>query len=149
MGNGVPKICIAICGQTVTASDIVTIDSLPPSLSICAIFDPLSLPVPPTWSARCHYKRWAASIIATSVGTVTTIFEYSTQQQWQYRVFFVGFRFFSIPTSVSVLVFKISRYRFRFSVTDSALACRGPGAKCCKDKNLLINKRGVFDVRKR
>ena len=80
-GNGVPKSCIAICGQTVTASDIVTIDSLPPSLSICAIFDPLSLPVPPTWGARCHYKRWAASIISTSAGTVMTIFEYSTQQQ--------------------------------------------------------------------
>ena len=32
---------------------------------------------------------------------------------------FSVFSFFSIPTSVSV--FKISRYRFRFSVTDSAL----------------------------
>ena len=57
MGNGVPKICIAICGQAVTASDIVTIDSLPPSLSICAISDPLSLPVPPTWGARFHDCR--------------------------------------------------------------------------------------------
>ena len=65
MGNGVPKICIAICGRTVglTASDIVTIDSLPPSLSICAISDALSLPVPPTWGASfydCRPKRQCA-----------------------------------------------------------------------------------------
>jgi len=57
MGNGVLKICIAICGQTVTASDIVTIDSLPLSLSICANSDPLSLPVPSTWGARFHDCR--------------------------------------------------------------------------------------------
>ena len=69
MGNGVPKICIAICSQAVTASDIVTIDSLPPSLSICAISDPLSLPVPPTWGARfhdCRPKRQCAGDAAFS-----------------------------------------------------------------------------------
>jgi len=43
-----------------------------------------------------------------------------------FSVFFssvFGFSVFTIPTSVSVSVFKISRYRFRFSVTDSALVC--------------------------
>ena len=38
-----------------------------------------------------------------------------------FRRFLFFFVFFSMPTSVSVSVFKISRYRFRFSVTDSAL----------------------------
>ena len=38
-----------------------------------------------------------------------------------FSVFFRRFSVFSIPTSVSVSIFKISRYRFRFSVTDSAL----------------------------
>jgi len=35
--------------------------------------------------------------------------------------FFRRFSVFSISTSALVLVFLISRYRFRFSVTDSAL----------------------------
>jgi len=46
-----------------------------------------------------------------------------TEFSFFFGIFSVGFRFFfvffAIPTSVSV--FKISRYRFRFSVTDSAL----------------------------